>query len=395
MKPQKIFEISGEDWTKGLSFKSDFPVGGVYSVASKFDPFDNYGYFHTSLDYAIVSTTTDTPICITSWNNSGTAKLYVHTATKLYEVLDGSPYTQSDKSAEIDVSPDFRGAIIYKNKYVYSQTTELRANALPVALASDIQILSGYASSEHYHPMCIAPNKKLYIADGNQLNEVTSVAGTTGNTAGKYLLEDNLIVRDLLNDGNYLVVIADSNSSHTATATGVRGKYRSVILFYDVNSGRPTADVIYEFSDSWLTSVKQLDGALYIFGKDNLYICNAATPPKAIFSFDGDSTITEAPRTPFEVIVKGNSILWSGQNNGVIWAYGSLVSGQKRFFTNHTLLVEHQERLFGLGQISMLVEVPQTKCSMYSILVLQGQHPVLQRRRYSYHQRIVTHIQRL
>ena len=201
-----------------------------------------------------------------------------------------------------------------------------------VALASDIQILSGYASSEHYHPMCIAPNKKLYIADGNQLNEVTSVAGTTGNTAGKYLLEDNLIVRDLLNDGNYLVVIADSNSSHTATATGVRGKYRSVILFYDVNSGRPTADVIYEFSDSWLTSVKQLDGALYIFGKDNLYICNAATPPKAIFSFDGDSTITEAPRTPFEVIVKGNSILWSGQNNGVIWAYGSLVSGQKKVF---------------------------------------------------------------
>lgn len=332
MKPEKIFEIKGEDWVKGLSYKSDFPIGGSFAAASKFDPIENYGFFLSSLDSATLGSTTATPIQITSWNDSGTAKLYVHTVDKLYEVLDGTPWTEVNKSAEINVASNFTGAITFKGRYVYSHVAEVRSNVFPVASASDVRILNGAASSEHYHPMCIAPNKLLYVADFGQINEITSVTGTSGNTLGKYLLEDGFVVRDLLNDGNYLVAIADNNTSNKIASAGSLGKYRCQILFYDVNSGRPTADYIYEFNDSWLVSVKQLDGNIYIIGKENMYVCNSATAPRAIFNFGLGSTITEPPLTPFQVTTKDNSIIWCGQTNGAIYAYGSLVSGNKKIF---------------------------------------------------------------
>lgn len=331
--PIKIYEIKGEDWTKGLSYKSGFQVGGLFNTLSNFDPFENYGFYQPSLDAAVTdSSITASPVILTSWNDNGTAKIYSHTANALYEVLDGTPYTTTNESGEINVSNNCTGAIIYNGRYVYAQTTEVRSNILPVASGSDVQILTGFASSEHYHVLCVGSDKYLYVADFGEIGQITSVTGTSGNTTGKYLLESGFIVRDMVNDGNYLVVIADNNQSQKIGSTGVRGKFRCQVLFYDVNGGRSTPEYIYEFTDSYLVSVKYLDGVVYIFGRDNFWACNSVTAPKAIFNFNLGSTITEPPQTPYQVTIKDNSILWAGQTNGRIYAYGSLFSGTKKVF---------------------------------------------------------------
>lgn len=332
--PVKIFELKGEDFTKGLSYSTSFPIGGLYSSASNFDPFEDYGYYKPSLDAVVTdSSKTFTPTVLTSVNISGTAYIYCHTPTKLFKVLDGTPWTTTDVTSEISVTNPVVGAGIFKGKYIYiiGLTSQVFANTIPVASGSEVEILSTARTSEHYRPMCIAPDKNLYIADGDSIDQITSVAGTSGNTVNYYSLESGFVARDLVNDGHYLVVIADNNTSHKVSSNGVSGNYRCQVLFYDVNNGRSTADYIYEFTDSYVTSVKYLDGAVYIFGKDNLWVCNSQTAPKAIFSFKGNSSITEPPERPFQVTIKGNSIHWVADNNNT-YAYGAMVAGQKKVF---------------------------------------------------------------
>lgn len=336
--PQKIFEIKGEDFAKGLSYFTDFPFGGNMSQMSNFDPFLDYGYFSPSLG----GTTTDSNRTsnikfITSFNDSGTSKLYAHTDDKLYEILDGTPYTNTDKSAEIDVVSPVTGAILFKNRYIYGQSalTKIYSNVTPVASASNLLIFdSGGSNTEYFTPMCVAPDKNLYFGHGD-ICRITTVSGggaTAANNGTYYSLEGSLTTRDLVNDGHYLVVIADNNGTHTKSAAGDTGSYRCQVLFYDVNNGRSTADYIYEFTDSYVTAVKVLDGAVYIFGKDNLWVCNSQTPPKAIFNFQTGSTITEPPQYFFQVHQRNNVIYWCGQTNSKIYAFGSKVAGAKKVF---------------------------------------------------------------
>lgn len=331
--PIKIYEIKGEDFAKGLSYSTNFPIGGLYSSASVFNPFEDYGYYIPSLDAVVTDNTkTFTPTVLTSFNSSGTAYIYCHTPTKLFSVLDGSPYTTTDVSAEISVASPVVGAGLFKGRYIYvASAASVYSNVIPVANASNVEILASAATSEHWRPMCVAPDKNLYICDGGQIDQITNVTGTSSNTANYYSLESGMISRDVANEGHYLVVIADNNGSHKISSNGTTGNYRCQVLFYDVNNGRSTADYIYEFTDSYVTSVKVLDGAVYIFGKDNLWVCNSQTPPKAIFSFKGNSTITQPPEKPFQVTIKGNSIHWVAEDNNT-YAYGSMVSGQKKVF---------------------------------------------------------------
>lgn len=335
--PTKIYEIKGEDWTKGLSLKSSFPVGGIFRTAQNFDPFEDYGFLRSSLDSATANNTTDTPITITNWNESGTAKLYVHTDDHLYEVLSDSPYTTTDESAEIDVTGTVTGATLFKGRYIYAQadTTEVFSNTLPVASASNIKIFdSGGSNTAWWTPMAIAPDKNLYFAHG-EICRITKVSGggeTAANNGTYYALESSMYARDLVSDGHYLVVVADNNTSNQRGATPARGSYRCQVLFYDVNNGRSTADYIYEFTDSYVTSVRFLDGAIYIFGRENMWVCNAVTPPKPVFSFNSTSTIIEPPKTPFQVTQNINSLYWCGTTNNVIYAFGSLTTGMKKVF---------------------------------------------------------------
>lgn len=336
--PIKIYELKGEDFAKGYSHYTDFAFAGLFREQANFDPFLDYGYFTPSLGGTTTDDTKTSNIkFINSFGDSGTAKLYAHTDDKLYEVLDGTPYTTTDKSAEINVVGPVTGAIMFKNRYIYAQSavTKVFSNTRPVASASNIEIFdSGGSTTEYFTPMCVAPDKNLYFGHGD-ICRITTVSGggeKTANNGTFYNLESGMYTRDLVSDGTYLIAIADNNTTHTKTTAGQTGSYRCQVLFYDVNSGRSTADYIYDFTDSYVSSVKVLDGAVYIFGKDNLWVCNSQTAPKAIFNFQTGSTITEPPQYFFQVHQRNNVIYWCGQTNQKIYAFGSKIAGQKKVF---------------------------------------------------------------
>lgn len=345
MKPVKIFELSGDKWRDGMSLQTASAVGGIFSSTTNFDPFEITGMMQCSLASATGadSSITSTPTTIQSFQKSGVGYLYAHTPTKLYEVLDGSPYTTVDKTANISVASSVRGSIIFNGYYVYSLSNTVRARIVPVTSGSDVQILA-LSTDGTWHPMCVGADKNLYIADYAVIGKITNslaagngVLGTTNNVGTAVSLENGMYARALVNDGRYLVILADNNPSGDYNNTGgttppvpVTGNYRCQVLYWDMV--KSSFDQIYEFTDSNIIGGAFLDGGIYVFTGNGIYVTNISTAPKQIFSFRTGSSITEKPTTPFQITTDKNSIYWCGQSNGSIYAYGSLYPGMKKVF---------------------------------------------------------------
>lgn len=338
----KIAESKNEDWSKGISAQGNIPIGGLFQQMKGVDPFYNQGLVVPSFTPSTI-TPSSTPKFITNFNTGGVAYTYWHSDTEIKQTLKDSPYTQVDKSSFITFTLPVMGAIIWADiatgtsKYIYARAGgSLRAVPVPLA-AGDIEIKAGFNSTPDDMPLCIGADGNLYHGDNSRVGIITSGAGTAGN-AGFFSIDGNFQVRDLINDGTYLVVLADNNTQTTAGRQV--GNYRCKIYFWDMK--KSLADYIYEVQDSYLIAGKQLDGSIYFFGYNGLYICNAGTPPKLIRPFAGFNGLSVAkPTTSYQLIKNKGSLLWiDGLNsvltNGNIYAYGNPTTGQhKIFYTPH------------------------------------------------------------
>ena len=347
---QKILEFKNEDWSKGISAQGHLPVGGLFQQMKGVDPFYNQGLITPSLTPDTI-TTTSTPKYLTNFNKSGTAYVYWHSDTEIKEVLKDSPYTQTDRSSRITFGgKPVVGATIWAgangvNNYVYARGNggSLRACPIPLETGTDVEILSGFNSSAMDDmPFCVGKKLAgsnggyLYIGDNSRICQITSTTGTAGNTGSGFLIDGEFNTRDLINDGTYLVILADNNTQ--ATANRPVGNYRCRIYFWDYV--KSTADFIYEIDDSYLIAGKQLDGNIYFFGYKGLYVCNAGTPPQLIRPFTGFNGVSSAKPSNSQQLAKNKgSILWvDGLNNvltnGNVYAYGNPTAGQSKIFYN-------------------------------------------------------------
>lgn len=333
---QKLLEIKGEDWLKGFSAQPTLPRMGLFQNGAGFNPFEMEGYFLPALSATELTAPVTSPVkVLTHWSNGATETVYAHSESKLYAYLRNSPYTQSDQTAQIDIAgpngnTNCAGAIIWNNRYIYSQDTDVRSNILPVASGSDVQILNGSStfSDLDYRKLEIGPNKNLYVADGNGVGLIVLATGTTGNllpsasNAGTLVIEAGLCVRDLVNDGQYLVVFADGNTrggTTGKTTSRTTGNYTCRIYFWDCsNTSKTTADIIYDIhGDSYIIGAKMIGGVIYVFTYNGIYICSSTTPPKLVWKFTGNSSIAKRPVNPYSITAAHDVIYWGdGATNG-------------------------------------------------------------------------------
>lgn len=336
---QKILEYKKEDWSKGLSAQSFLAVGGLFQNLKNIDPFYNQGLATPSLTPTSITPTSSAKF-ITNFLSSGVAYTYLHSDTELIQVTKDSPYTQVDKSSEITFSGGLPviGAIIWKGKYIYARASgDLRANSIPVASGNDVQLKSGFNSTFDSMPLCIGGDGNLYHGDNSRVGIITSATGTSGNS-NTFNIDSNFNVRDLINNGQYLVIIADNNSNPATGSTDSRvvGNYRCRVYFWDMI--KAVADVIYDVDDSYLIAGQQLDGNIYFFGYNGLYVCNIATPPKMVRPFVGFNGVSRGkPKNSYQLVKSKGSIYWidgfdSPLTNGRIFAYGNPTSGLTKIF---------------------------------------------------------------
>lgn len=327
---KKIIEINYKDWAKGISAQPSAAIGGLFQGFTGCDPFEQTGVALPSLVPATISPAT-TPTALTNWNDgAGNAYVYVHTATKLYRVLKDSPYTITDVTAQITVNA-CNNAILFDSGYVYAGS-DLRFNALPVASGTDVQLAAGFNGTMDFNALCIGKDKNLYVAQNSRVGQVLLTSHTW--TSLSFAIDGNFNVRDMVNDGQYLVIIADNNAP---TLTGRQvGNYRCRVYFWDLSKAQ--ADVIYDIKDSYLISAKILDDSVYIFGYKGMYVCSSATAPKMIRPMVGSKALTLAkPNSPAQVTSQNGSLYWVDGGTNTLYkhnvhAYGNPITGEKKIF---------------------------------------------------------------
>lgn len=337
---QKILELKGSDWVKGKSNSPYLPTGGLLQTLKGVNPFELPGTALPALNPSEITTGT-VPKIFNSWTDGTTAYVYVHTPTKLYRVLKDSPYTVTDVTSEIVTHTDIIGATIWKGKYIYANikgTPDLRSNSLPVAAGSDTVILAGFQNTIDYMAMCVGADSNLYIGDDFRVGIITSSTGTTGNS-NFFTLEDGFHVRDLINDGRYLVILSDNNDKSLSKLKV--GNYRCKVQFWDMI--KSTADISFDVDDSYLIAGKTIDNSVYFFGYNGLYVCNSATQPSLIRDF-GTNTISVAkPYSPYHLTKSRGSLYWvyGGTDTAYqdrVFAYGNPISGQRKIFYDPFLI---------------------------------------------------------
>lgn len=387
MKPEKILELGANDWGKGISIQPTLMRGGVFSAAPGFDPFEKEGYLLPSLSATEITAPATSPIKVfTHWTDGGTEKIYAHSESKLYEYLRNSPYTQTDKTAEIDITgplgnTNCAGAIIFKGKYVYSQDTDVRANSLPVAVANDVQILNGSNtySDLDYRKLEIGPDKNLYVADGDNIGKITNVAGTSSNTLAAFTLETGYCARDILNDGRYLVIGMDNNTRGGTTGKTTNrqvGNYSCKIYFWDAPSAKTTPDIVYDIhGDSYIVGMKQVGDLIYVFTYNGIYVCTSSMPPKMIWSFTGNSSITKRPTNPYAITSSEDTVYWgdcgtNGQNIYAVKRSGNSFVFYTPYIT-HGSTHSHQAIKFG-GEGTIWASTSYPKAYIHNVGTTRG-----------------------
>lgn len=345
----KIVELTGKDFTKGQSQSAYLPMGGLFRSMSNFDPFELTGTMYPSLtpDTFALSTT---PKFLTSFNSSGTDYIYAFTDTKLYQLLKDSPYTLTDVTSSINnggagALARICGRAKWKGGLVYAfidslNNSAIKYNSLPVAGGSDVLMKSSWVldATQDFLPMVQGADGNLYIGNANRILVMTSATGTAGNTTF-YYIDDGFTIRDMVNDGRYLVVFADNNT----VANGSRrvGSYRTRVYFWDLvqtdATPRIVPTVMYDLDDAYVIAAAQLDSQIFFFGYSGLYVCNSASSPQMVrpYVFSSTDDRFTRPLNPSQVAVRNGSIYWVDGINSLntdVYAFGNPTSGQQKIF---------------------------------------------------------------
>lgn len=367
----KLIEIKGQDWIKGSSVQIGIALGGLFQVAAGFDPFNNVGFLQPSLSPTELDAPATDPIkVITHWNDGTDQYIYAHSASKVYKYLSASPFTRTDVTSQASVSDGsggtISGGIMWNRRYIYAEGTKTFSNTVPLASASEVEILSNiYASGVQEFPFCIGADKNLYKGDGINIIKFTSEttpAGTYSNYVA-FTTELGMKIRALVNDGHYLVAFADNNTVGTTTRTA--GNYSCRAYFWDM--AKTTADVIWDFpGESYLIGAAMLDGAILVFGYNGIYVCNMTTPPKMILSFLGNATFAgKRPTSCYQIVGTPNAVLWAdgnayGQN---VYAYGHLAGSNTNIFyspyNTHTTTASQTCLSFSAGTVFAGTSTPK------------------------------------
>ncbi len=356
---ERILKISGEDWAKGISLQQTQMKGGIFFQASNFDPFERLGVMQPSriAERYGNSQVTKSIKYFTPFATGGIPYFYGYaddgSATAMYQI-NAVTGAVTDVSSNISTaSSTARGTIIFNGLPIYAKNTDIRFyNKLLIdGSGSDASIItSGITSGDH--PFTIGADLNLYFPNGNSVGRVTNSTPnstpTFVGTASVFTLESTMNIRHLVNDGRYLIIIADEN-----TGVGNLGNFRTVVAFWDYTSGTLTQR--YDFISGGLIGGVLLEDGIYIFGYDGIYVTNISTSPRVIYPFKGNTSVINYPNSVGSIIKRGNSILWG--SDAKVYGYGNLITGEKKIFYQPYVFDENITALTAGGFSSSSVDV--------------------------------------
>lgn len=337
-KPVKLIEIKDADWMKGISKQKGIALGGLFQKAPAFDPFKKMGSFTggstpTKRGSGIVTSSIE---FFVPSIESNFAYTYGFVDGNILYKIKLSDSSVTDISAQIANITTIRGAKAFNNRMIYANDTNAFANTFPPLLANQTTLFSAGVIVAGDHIFETAPDKNLYMTNVNHVARITAIDGVTGND-GQYLtFKDDIIIRDLTNDGTHLVIVGDNVGSGVA---GSQPLFDCFVAFWNMKSQDLTA--FYEFKDQRVYAAKKSGTDVIIIGGNNIYKCNVGTPPTAIMalnnpnsSFVNDDTtfFFPTPSTPRQFINVDSETIYMGGRKGKVLAYGRPSIGLEKIF---------------------------------------------------------------
>ena len=318
-KPVKILEIAGNNWMGGISLHPNIAVGGLFRSASNFDPFERIGVYKptvapTQRGSATISTAGAFNVGFSSGSISYFYSFGNSSAVYRVKTIDA---TVTNQSAQISGITTIRGAAKFKSRILYANDSTVKANALILALGSEVNILTGLNTANHV--MQIAPDRNLYLTNLNSIGRITNIAGTSGNSATYLTFEDDVVTRDLCTDGKHLVILGDRNE----LVPGSLGRFSCFVAFWNMKSQDLTQ--YWEFEDNAIYGMEAVEDEIIVFGSDNIYICSVNAQPRPLMLLRGIANITSGNIPVGSITRRGNGqVLWSIQ--GKVYGYGRVHS---------------------------------------------------------------------
>ena len=352
-KPIKIIEIKDKAWMGGISVYPYVPTGGLFSQATNFDPFIKAG-LHTPSgdptrygDAQIGSNVRISSFITYSSTVLAGRLLYAFgsdgSTAKLFDIRT-SDGTTTDVSSKLSVSGTSRGAIEFKGKAVYIYSTTVTSNSIPIpSSGGEVTILSGLNSTGNAF-MKVAPDRNLYITNGNKIARITSVTGTSGNATAFLTFEDNMATRHLDDDGQHLIIVGDANTQDPGSGNfgsynlgDSSSRYRCFVAFGNMKSQDLTR--VWDFNDQRVFGVTVVEDEVIIIGVDNIYTCSVNSKPRVLVPLKGNASLPASTVAvePYAVIKQENGVsIWASEKG--LRGYGRIhPSLPKAFFTAYTI----------------------------------------------------------
>ena len=330
MESKKILEIAGESWMSGIALQPYIGVGGLFSEATNFDPFERLGVYKTSLVERQwgASTVTVAGLFNVGATIGGLPYFYSFGSGATYRIKTADTVTNVlDVTSYITGITTIRGAGIYKDRIIYANDSTVKARPQDVTSGSEVTLLSTLSTANHI--MKVGADGNLYITNKQYIAMVSNIAATTDNYAQQVVFDDDVVTRDLESDGKYLVIAADNNA---VLPTGSTGTHKCFVAFWNMKSGEYAQK--WEFADFQIYAIKKIENDILIFCRNGIYICNVNSPPQLLMSLRGNANITASLTTygnPGAVVsVNNNVVMWGA--GGTVYAYGRPHPSLKRIF---------------------------------------------------------------
>lgn len=342
---QKILELKGDDLMKGLSLQKNLPVGGLWRLAEYYSPFKKMGVLTPTLaaveKYAGQLALPLKSLCF--YKESGKAYLFgfgnrLANGKAAYKINitddtieDYSSYAHNGLTTETPLNTfctQYGGRILYDQN---SNPSAVRSFSASDGSDDQAVISSGFLGSSLYiHPFVIGPDGYGYIGNGRYIGYIKTANGTTDNSATKHDTGYGFYVKDLDQDGRYLIVGIDDNPTNIQ---GVQSNCQ--VIFWDVANARTTAEVRWPIIADYITGVKYLDGWVYVYANNGVHICNFATEPRLFYPYTSESVVSAMPLLYNQIAKDGHSIYWiDPDGTSGVHALGNPIAGQPKIFYN-------------------------------------------------------------
>lgn len=344
---KSIIKIKDTDWEKSLSYDTETFTNGVFKVLSNVNPFVRKGNLQPTVTVTAITgsaggTAIDTTREIRAIIPIGNSQFYaLADYSKLYLIDFTTPTapTADDKSGGITaVNGVAQGMTLWKNGIVYIVNGIAEYNANPVASGSKVVLLTGATALDNNGiivPMCVGADGLLYIGNKHNVARCTVATGTAGNDKTvAAALETGFYVRALINDGRYLVWIADD--------AGLQGG-RCLVAFWDL--AKSIFDQLYEFDGIKIGSAELIGDVIKIVTPNGIYITNFTNKPKLLVPFGTTvnpassstlSTSSYSSNAYGSINFGGNILMW---NTGTkVYGFGNkYIDKPDRLFQPYTI----------------------------------------------------------